>query len=48
MRTGWSQVSSLAADRAAVLHMIAELNQYHGLPNGMFFCDEHLAGPDPS
>jgi DUF1680 family protein len=28
--------------------MIAELNQYHGLPNGMFSCDEHLAGLNPS
>jgi hypothetical protein len=44
----WSQVSGAAADRAAVLHMISELNQYHGLPNGMFSCDEHLAGLDPS
>jgi hypothetical protein len=41
----WSQVSGSAADRAAVLRMIAELNQYHGLPNGMFSCDEHLADP---
>ena len=30
------------------LKMIAELNKYHGLPNGMFSCDEHLAGRDPS
>ena len=28
--------------------MISELNKYHGLPNGMFSCDEHLAGLDPS
>ena len=28
--------------------MISELNKYHGLPNGMFSCDEHLAGRDPS
>ena len=35
-------------DRSAVLKMIAELDKYHGLPNGMFSCDEHLAGPDPS
>ena len=44
----WSQVSGAAADRAAVLKMIAELDRYHGLPNGMFSCDEHLAGRDPS
>lgn len=44
----WSLVSGTTADRSAVLTMIAELNKYHGLPNGMFSCDEHLAGLDPS
>ncbi len=44
----WSQVSGSPADRAAVLQMIAELDKYHGLPNGMFSCDEHLAGLNPS
>ena len=44
----WSLVSGSDADRSAVLRMISELNQYHGLPNGMFSCDEHLAGLDPS
>ena len=44
----WSQVSASSTDRSAVLQMISELNKYHGLPNGMFSCDEHLAGPDPS
>jgi glycosyl hydrolase family 127 (putative beta-L-arabinofuranosidase)/beta-L-arabinofuranosidase (glycosyl hydrolase family 127) len=44
----WSLVSGSAADRSAVLKMIFELNKYHGLPNGMFSCDEHLAGLDPS
>ena len=24
------------------------LDRYHGVPNGMFSCDEHLAGLDPS
>jgi DUF1680 family protein len=28
--------------------MTAELDRYHGLPNGMFSCDEHLAGRNPS
>jgi uncharacterized protein len=28
--------------------MRTALDKYHGLPNGMFSCDEHLAGPDPS
>ncbi len=44
----WSLVSGSAADRSAALTMISELNKYHGLPNGMFSCDEHLAGPNPS
>lgn len=50
IKTGpvWSLVSGSASDRAAVLKMIAELDRYHGLPNGMFSCDEHLAGPNPS
>jgi uncharacterized protein len=50
IKTGpvWSQVSKSTADRNAASRMIATLNKYHGLPNGMFSCDEHLAGPDPS
>jgi len=50
IKTGpvWSQISGSDADRDAALKMISELNKYHGLPNGMFSCDEHLAGPDPS
>ena len=50
IKTGavWSLVSGEETDRNAVLHMISELNKYHGLPNGMFSCDEHLAGRDPS
>jgi hypothetical protein len=50
IKTGpmWSLVSASGADRSAVLKMISELDRYHGLPNGMFSCDEHLAGPDPS
>lgn len=44
----WSLVSGAKADRLAALKMIAELDRYHGLPNGMFSCDEHLAGRDPS
>ncbi len=27
---------------------MAALDKFHGLPNGMFSCDEHLAGRDPS
>ena len=50
IKTGpvWSLVSGSDADRRAVLKMIGELDRYHGLPNGMFSCDEHLAGRNPS
>jgi hypothetical protein len=44
----WSLVSGASSDRLAALKAIAELDKYHGLPNGMFSCDEHLAGRDPS
>jgi len=50
IKTGaiWSLVSGSDNDRKATAHMIAELERYHGLPNGMFSCDEHLSGRDPS
>ncbi|MFC5863342.1 glycoside hydrolase family 127 protein [Acidicapsa dinghuensis] len=50
IKTGaiWSEVSGSDADRKAVLQMISELDKYHGLPNGMFSCDEHFAGLDPT
>ena len=50
IKTGpvWSLVSGMETDRAAAARMIAELDQYHGLPNHMFSCDEHLAGRNPS
>ncbi len=44
----WSLVSGSGEDRSAALTMISLLNKYHGLPNGMFSCDEHLAGLNPS
>ena len=44
----WWLVSGSAGDRAAFARQMAELDQYHGLPNGMFSGDEHLAGTDPS
>jgi uncharacterized protein len=46
--TVWSQISGSAEDRSASFGMMQQLDRYHGLPNGMFSCDEHLAGPDPS
>ena len=50
LKTGpvWSLVSGSQSDRDAILTMLAELDRWHGLPNGIFSCDEHLAGRDPS
>ena len=50
VKTGplWSLVSGAQSDLAAAATMVTELNKYHGLPNGMFSCDEHLAGLNPS
>ena len=44
----WYLLSHSELDRIAVRRQLAALDQYHGLPNGMFSCDEHLAGLDPS
>ena len=44
----WSLVSGKDFDRRAVLQMLRELYRYHGLPNGIFSADEHLAGLNPS
>ena len=44
----WSQLSGDAADKQASLDMLEKLERYHGLPNGMFSGDEHLAGTHPS
>lgn len=44
----WSQFSGSENDRNAASQMIKMLDKYHGLPNGMFSCDEHLAGLNPS
>lgn len=50
IKTGavWSMVSGAQTDRSATRKMLEELDRYHGLPNGMFSCDEHLDGRDPS
>ena len=50
IKTGpvWSLVSASETDRLGAAHMISELDKYHGLPNGMFSCDEHFAGRNPS
>jgi uncharacterized protein len=44
----WWLVSGQPADRDGVHTMLAALDKYHGLPNGMFSCDEHFAGRNPS
>lgn len=44
----WSLLSGSAHDRDAVHHQLKMLDTYHGLPNGMFSADEHLAGRNPS
>jgi hypothetical protein len=44
----WSMVSGSDADRRGYQQMLDALDKYHGLPNGMFSCDEHLAGRNPS
>jgi DUF1680 family protein len=44
----WSQVTNDSSDRQAIYQMLAMLDKYHGHPNGMFSCDEHYAGTDPS
>ena len=38
----------LRGEQANLNRQLAALDQYHGMPNGMFSCDEHLAGLDPS
>lgn len=44
----WWLVSGNTDDRAAAGRQVSELDEHHLLPNGMFSCDEHLAGRDPS
>lgn len=44
----WSVVSGSGSDREAIQHQLHMLDTYHGLPNGMFSADEHLAGRSPS
>lgn len=44
----WWQVSKAAADRDGIYQMLARLDQYHGLPMGIFSADEHYAGRHPS
>lgn len=43
----WYLVSGSKTDRAAMYRQLEALDRYHGLPNGIFSADEHLAGRDP-
>ncbi len=43
-----ARMGDAAASRAGFYRQIGALDEYHGLPNGMFSCDEHLAGRNPS
>jgi hypothetical protein len=44
----WWLVTGANEERTAFARQLGLLDQYHGLPNGMFSADEHLAGRDPS
>jgi hypothetical protein len=44
----WSVISGKESDRLGIAQMLSALDRYHGLPNGMFSCDEHFAGRNPS
>jgi hypothetical protein len=44
----WSMISGSPDDREASRRMLQTLDRFHGLPNGTFAADEHLAGQDPS
>ncbi|MGC2638340.1 MAG: beta-L-arabinofuranosidase domain-containing protein [Acidobacteriaceae bacterium] len=41
-------LDGVSADKSGLLRQLALLDQYHGLPNGMFSADEHFAGRNPS
>ena len=44
----WSLYSHQVDDASSLRSGLSALDKYHGLPNGMFSCDEHLAGLNPS
>jgi DUF1680 family protein len=44
----WWQISGVESDRTAVHPLLVQLDRYHGQANGIFSCDEHYAGLDPS
>ncbi len=42
------RLSGDAGQRQAFFGQFGALDEFHGMPSGMFSCDEHLAGRDPS
>jgi DUF1680 family protein len=44
----WWQISGDDTDRKAIGQLQEQLDRYHGQANGIFSCDEHYAGLDPS
>ena len=44
----WSLIAKDERSRRGFAQMLGALDTYHGLPNGMFSCDEHLAGRNAS
>ncbi len=44
----WQLISHDSNDRDATARMLHALDEFQGLPNGMFSADEHFAGRNPS
>ncbi|MFG1625672.1 beta-L-arabinofuranosidase domain-containing protein [Kribbella sp. NPDC049227] len=44
----WQRHDTSVDQQARLLHLIAQLDACHGQANGLFSCDEHLAGRHPS
>jgi DUF1680 family protein len=44
----WHLISKDPGDRDATSRMLRTLDEFQGLPNGMFSADEHFAGRNPS
>jgi hypothetical protein len=44
----WYRQSGDEADKQAIYQALKVLDKYHGQANGIFTCDEHLAGTNPS
>ncbi|MBW3129204.1 beta-L-arabinofuranosidase domain-containing protein [Hymenobacter profundi] len=44
----WGMTGGTTADRQSIYQQIKMLDQYHGLPNGMYSGDEHFSGRNPS